>query len=524
MRLCPATDYNYTYGFVQFTDPQHAADVLAMSQHKINGTYVHVEEAGSWHQPRSKYLSVERWRQRNKKTPDIAITRNFRIRKCTITDLNDDCLREIFEYAKVLDLFSLTGVSSRFKRIAQERFAVKYKEFRLARLSEDAGKKQMIFRTEHLISFLMQFGPLIVSLEVERSSLPFLNDYALELVLAHCTDTLRKLILVNLELIREHCMLPFLAQLQKLYLVGCFFNERFATLLRGYSALTKLKFDGTYDLPLMNYNLPALESISFIRIATLPKSYVNEFLEQNPQLRKVTIIECRDIDSDVFQEIASFVPQVEKISFSQFPRNHDLSFVINANHLKKLVKLKKLKIDCAGYSIHTVFSEMVSANILLEHLHMGHCPYSQELNDAISNMKTLKTLNMLSIEEFTSSDLLSICENLPELSRLSTDCCMDMRAETFIEVVRQTSKLQTIELMRTPLEIDVKSFETILELIKKRHDSRALEIVLPASGHTVTVPGELRRTNKSIVNLVTKDSRGAEPTHGDNDLPPSGWE
>lgn len=56
--------------------------------------------------------------------PDIPIDSDI-----TMPDLNDDYLRESFDYASAFDLISLAVVYSRFKRIAQEKFAAKYKRF-----------------------------------------------------------------------------------------------------------------------------------------------------------------------------------------------------------------------------------------------------------------------------------------------------------------------------------------------------------------------------------------------------------
>lgn len=53
-------------------------------------------------------------------------------------------------------------------------------------------------------------------------------------------------------------------------------------------------------------------------------------------------------------------------------------------------------------------------NIPLEHLYIEGLLLNSELTDAFSNMKTLLTLIMNTANEFTSSDLRSICRNLPE--------------------------------------------------------------------------------------------------------------
>lgn len=486
-RLCHGTDY--IYGFVQFVNPEHAANVLSKRQYKIYGAVVRVKEADSRHQPRIPYDPIE-------SQSDILIASNI-----PIPDLNDDCLRDIFDYATALDLISLAKVNSRFQRIAQERFAVKYKKFRLASLSDEAGKNNTILRMEQLVNFLTHFGSLIVSLEVDRSGSIDGKYMTLELIAAHCTGTLHELTLNGFDMKgRQQHLRSLLAKLRKLYLVGCEFSKEFSKILRGCSALTKLKISDTFDMPNMIFNLPALESISFENIEC-PKKFLRRFLQKNPQLRKVKIIRCGDVDSAVFPAIASFVPQMEKISFKQNDSYGECSFVQNAKHFTKLVALKKLAIHCSGFPMHSVFNEMVSANIALEYLDIQRCPGGHELYDAISSMKTLKTLKMRKVNKLSSSNVLSICENLPELSEILMDCG-DLSADTLIKVVQKTPKLQAIELMRSSVAIDANSFETILRIVRNR--PVPLEIVLCAGYDPITVSNELRKANKHSLNLVTK--------------------
>lgn len=475
----------HTYGFVHFREPEHAAEVLSRTHHKIAGVYVRVKEAERRHKPKMPYATFDN-------AIDTQTTRAI-----PVPDLNDDCLREIFDYLNVLDLVSVAKVCPRFEAIAQARFSIKHKTFDFHELYRAA---RIELHQHHLEGFLERFGQFIVNLRVSYIEIQTIdNDFVLELISKYCKGRLDILKLENFELKGRILkkMRSLFARLQKIYLRGCTFTSPFFRHLGFCNKLKKLKFSDyseCSDCRLFTFNLPELETISFKNFDGFGLNQMVKFLEQNPQLKKVSIVNCESIESSILPEIARRIPLVEKISFKESRDYSSPHFRKNAMHLKQLSSLKKLKIDCADNPVGSVFNEIANAKVPLDYLEIRHCSANRQLVNSISNMNTLKTLNLIQIDTMVASHLHEMCYNLPELTRLVVDKCPDLNTDGLLKLVRKAKKLQEINLLRTTTEINDESFKTLLKIIEKRTESHPLKITVPFSNDSP------KRLAKELVN------------------------
>lgn len=463
----------HTYGFVHFREPAHAAEVLSRSYHKIAGVYIRVKEAERRQKPKMPYAPAD-------SVIDAHTTCGV-----PVPALNDDCLREIFDYLNVLDLASVAEVSPRFEALARERFSIKHKTFDFHEFSK---VRRTELRVHQLESFLQHFGPLIVNLRVSFIEVQTIgNNSVLEMISKYCSSGgLETLKLENFELKGKFLqkMRSFFARLQKLYLRGCEFTSPFIRVLGQCTVLKKLKFSDyseCTDTRLFTFNLPRLETISFKNFDGFSLNQLVKFIERNPQLKKISINHCEAIGSGILPVIVRRIPLVEKISFKECMYDSGPAFKKNAMHLKQLSSLKKLKIDCADNPVNSVFSEMATANVPLEYLEISHCLANRQLVNSISNMKTLKTLILFQIDTMVASHLQEMCENLPELTRLVVDKCADFSTDALLKLARKAKKLQEINLVRTFAEINDESFRALLKIIEKRTESHPLKITVPFS-------------------------------------------
>lgn len=459
----------FTYGFVQFEQPEHAAEMLNRSQHKIAGVYVRVKEADSRHQPKIPYVDSASCVAND--TP--------------IPELNDDCLREIFDYLNVLDLVAVAEACPRFKAIAEARFSIEHKTFDSELLIRAAGQTRV--QLDHLEGFLKHFGSLIMDLKVSFFELStFGNNVVLGLIAKYCRDTLIVLKLVGFELKGPivQILRPLLTRLQKLYLLRCTFASAFVRALECCTALNKLKFADlteSNECRSLTFNMPELKTISFKEFSGFSKKQMKNFLENNPQLRKVSMSDCEKVSADILPIIAQHIPLVEKISFAHFVDRN--SFDRDAMHLSRMSALKKLNIKCNGSrSVHSIFSGMATAKVPLETLAVRNCRATKQLAASISDIKTLHTLELDGIEELETAHLHAICENLPELNTLIVDCycCTDLNANGLLKIVRKAEKLREIKLPRMSFKLNDDTFKAIAAIIKKRTDPNPLKITVPA--------------------------------------------
>lgn len=114
-----------------------------------------------------------------------------------ILDLNDDCLREIFEILALSDLCAISDVCTRFRCIAQEHFRHSYGEkLELHQINRDSDTDWQ--NLKRLSQFLRNFGGFITSIDGNRYCPYHYNNGRFgnripELVACYCSETLTEL-------------------------------------------------------------------------------------------------------------------------------------------------------------------------------------------------------------------------------------------------------------------------------------------------------------------------------------------
>lgn len=419
-----------------------------------------------------------------------------------ITDLNDDCLLEVFQRLELIDLLGAADVCCRFRQIAQRQFALpKFKNdvleidwsfpwayrllFLRPRPTRSIDKAREIKIEEKTLNYLVLyvskllriFGASVKSIKLDgmfhakedKLATHIYRRVILGLIIRYCSGTLSELELIDCDLTGETeiIMRPLLAHLQKLTIKGCEYSKLFGQMLSLWSpGLRELYL--SYELrgyPLISLEMeledilrqsfPKLTMISFGSITGENIYDIEEFLKLNPQLKKIGVVNCPSINGNFIRSIAMHVPRVETIEIDRIFKLND-TVLKYCGKLNCLSTLKLCTYDNENRSIlidqtfmTTILHEMHVAKIALQHLHVKRCgaqefERTEQLVDAISEFKGLKTLWLIRLK-LKMSHILRICEQLRELLELKLVCNeIVMPADGLLQMIKYAQKLQSL--------------------------------------------------------------------------------
>lgn len=426
-----------------------------------------------------------------------------------ISDMNDDCLLEVFQYLELIDLLAAADVSSRFRQIAQRQFALpKFKndflcircspsnhyldsdnlrhEIYLGTKQKDDFKKRKVICKDcsldclvlYVSKFLRIFGASVKSIKlfkypkIEEDTFNSPEDkykkIILDLVSRYCSGTLTELEIYHCDLTGEIEVIirPLLARLQKLLINGCEYSKLFGKMLSpwtpelralhlSYKPAHRISHEMQLD-DILRQSFPKLTRISFDSING-EKSYdIEEFLRMNPQLKHIGMVDCSSIHRSIIQSIATHVPHIETLEI-------DRIFGWSDTHLRycgRLNGLSTLKL-CADDQFNTVLIdqtfmtsilyEIHVAKIALQHLYVSRIGNQQferteQLVDAISKLRILKTLWLIRVNALKMSDIFRICEQLKELLVLKLlSNKIFISADDLLQMIKNARTLRSLQ-------------------------------------------------------------------------------
>lgn len=428
-----------------------------------------------------------------------------------ILDLNDDVLCETFRHLNALDLTVVADVCSAFKRNALAEFSKRYK-FKCVPVGYHANWMRdsiYVWKIDHL---LRNFGSLIRSLDIFCTGW-FEQRKIMENIVRYFGATLTELKLVDIEFTDDVVpkLQPLLSQLQKFTLGECRWesNASASEMLSWCSEMQALELIRNKTWPFTTVNtFSKLKSFTIIGYSQLQNTSIEIFLDENPQLRNITISSCDRISYQIIQSIGKYVPQIEtldlyihyRLANGLFADSSD--FIVNAEYLNRLSALKSLEINCQFESFSSVMSELVRAGISLESLRLLSLTVDRELIDGIIEMKKLKVIKMTSCRNLESSDVIKIVKNLSEITNLYME--VNLLPTDVMEIIEYAPKmrrcfLNTYERGSTH-KIDENMYMKILDVVNERNEKCPLELVWKSA--RVDVSMKLMKANQAILKVA----------------------
>lgn len=462
--------------------------------------------------------------------------------QASILDLNDDCLRHVFEHLKRDDLVAAADVCIRFRENAQAEFAHSKKEKKL----EIGGlTSNSLFKASKIMRV---FGSFIKVVWLEgtfdydtdqcysEKSLRLLNRYH------YATLTELQLIAVDLTDNIQHLLRPLLRHLHVLTMTCCrvsnvFLNE----LSKTTPDLQRLRLQCSYlyrseSRKSKRYAAPALRSRTQSKVQEIQffscdvdNETIDESFAMNPKLKNIIVEDCSNAGDQIFASIAMHVPHVETVTYK--PRKINNRFITpdpikltNIVYLGRLKNLKSLALilqpDSTPYML-SAMRKLVAANIPLEHLHLQDFDLRKRTDqfiNEISKLKGLKTLKLKGLAGLMPSDILDICLHLSELEELYflRHCSSHMFTSNHIlQLLQNANKLQLFcchdqwlcdHLCNMKAYcIDADIFGLMVNSIERRPENKQLKICLDNNGYTVSVPDALAVVHKRTLTIALNE-------------------
>lgn len=439
----------------------------------------------------------------------------------TILDLNDDVLREIFQFFGVLDLCVVADVCSAFKRNAQAEYSQQYKGKRFEIQVQDKRIRinhlRQNWSLRQLCSVLRNFGAFTSSYLIFEVSTHHTNmREVMQLINQYSGETLAELklqtVVFTVDLITA--LRPILSRLQTLHLLCCSFESNFvpSDLLSFCPRLITLSIkslsrSSTEWDSYIRFGFPMLKTVSFESPVEINATSIKDFIKKSLQLKELTIECCSATTNNVIQSIAKFTPEIEELSFKI---NRDSYGVAEYGKcFKQLTALKSLKIKTShdAYAAGTtplkqIISELAAAHIPLERLSLSLFELDRELIDDIIKLRTLNELEFNCVLKMTMYDVLVIIKNLGKLAHFRIKHNGDCKFKHTDEYSRRSRMISNLHCGFGSLQVlNEVAYKEILMAVAKREKKCCLELTLQRVKIMKLVSDELMDTYQGILKV-----------------------
>lgn len=340
--------------------------------------------------------------------------------QCHILRLNDDCFYEIYKFIPIIDWCSLRETCTRFRTISDFCFDRQNTSFQL-KAKNVFGSSQRQLTLNDAKRLIRNFGHLVTKLSINLYNFHLEDAARLLPVLDRYCHTLRNLKLVRLVVATAtiHQCDRLLSNLHRLAM-KCMDKKTLSCCLAHCVSLKELEIFYMYRIEgnIPTYCIESLESFTMKKCQGFTLDIVKEFLNNNQQLKRVTLLDNKFDTPDRFTEdVPIALPNLEELSLRQ-------DFIVQQNVLSVagIPTLKKLEMDftlvnCLAVDINRLLTGIAAHNSV-EDFHLG----AVELNDAlIGSLCTLKTLKILKFTAVLSLDeekCKKLACELPELSEI----------------------------------------------------------------------------------------------------------
>lgn len=483
-----------------------------------------------------------------------------------ITDLNDDCLVDVFKYLDLVDLCAVADVCFRFRQNSKRHFARSIKKGLFIIECSD-GLKIYTQKAQRILAYSMDFHGvelwyqhLLCTSKVLRlfgahsqnmaitgvgfgqitKTVRIVNKYeslVFDLISLYCSSgTLRTLYICGFIITDEiaYAMRALLQQLRKLNLKHCECSDSFGKMMM---PSPELKILYCHSIVLEKHKkglaniicqpFKKLVSITFIGVYMMNNEF-EEFLKLNSQLKKIVLMDHWYVVDNIFESINKHVPSIETIETDRLYTDIFIPF-------EKFNNLNTLKLySCTDNGNAHASIDYYMPDFLVQ-IHVARIPLqrlfmcfrfiktegernlftnrSNGLIDSISKLNTLKTLS-LEINPLEASHVLDICKHLTELRKLFLlNNGLRMIAIDLVKLLEYAGKLEVLCHIDEPkyyngmideqVSIDADIYMKMVQVVQQRDEKKHLSLQLsPALFTRENKSKDLIRAHSDILTLT----------------------
>lgn len=420
----------------------------------------------------------------------------------TISELNDDCLIEIFNNLSIVDLCAVGATCIRFNQITQAVFARDHRSIDFGQAKQEKHKSSKLICDRLTLhetrNLLLHFGHVINQIHVDSSAFKTKNLHRIfDLIVRHCPNlnvlSINDVYLKNSTIMRCRTLFNGLSELKTR---ECHMRNGHKQIFKNCGNLSKLEVKSEYSMDgsSLRMSFENLRSASLISICCITADDLYRFIELNTKLKNLVIINCAYIYDEIFEKIGVLLPELESLSISI---DDFTNLAQNLNHLLSLNSLKELKLNCSLYSIATFVHKLAEKGVI-EVLHISGGVLDEHLVDALCACKSLKSLKLGSMPSMHDRFLKKLAENLPNLTEFHLTECQTMTVDGIVKFVDKAAKLKTLNIVNSTIAINEYLYMSLVEILRSRNHT----LTLNYSRCMALLPAETRNQFKNYVTVA----------------------
>ncbi|XP_055681045.1 uncharacterized protein LOC129788748 [Lutzomyia longipalpis] len=365
-------------------------------------------------------------------------------------DLNEDCLRCIFDYLNVLDLVRMEKVCRRFQALAKSIYP-KIDEVDFDELSQTA-----FIPLTDASDVVKRVGKHISSLIASKTNFLSNSEILPRSVLTQCKK-LQEVQLTGFKIITPASLKRLSVTIKEAKVVrlnSCVFNDDIKSCLVEATQMEVLELTGNANVQgSCLIGVRGIKEIDLSHCDFIEADFFVRFCKANRKLRSVGIIGLRLLEEYAMNTLVETLKDLECLSINDHYNDHD-DPQFEFEKLAQLPKLTKIRVQYgAGYTDEDNLREFYPLMYnRLESLILEDIEFDSTLQE-IGKFTKLKELGLYNAGNCKDSTLamLSCTQTLQELSLIK---CVNITPQGLLEVIKNCQALESINISECPQYTD----------------------------------------------------------------------
>lgn len=406
-------------------------------------------------------------------------------KKPSLLQLNPDCLLEMFNHMKLIDLCHLAETCTTLNNLAKYHFRLKHKHFDFASVIDGE-----FVSVDEASTLLRVFGDQIHSLNVSRDLFEhdvdddYVSEALMDSIAENCRKNVKVLALTSINCVAGMITDPLPAlfnAIEMLTLNDCYMGRPWCS-MKNLKVLKLIEVTGCVPrFRYVNYN--QLEEVAFNRVQHLYTNELAEFIPTVPTVKRLSIVKCWFTTIKIFEVIKD----MEHLEELEFQLNHPIaSEEIHGQylmHLTLLKKLKVLKLGCNGKSVQQLIDGFCAKKIAIEHLELADGVLDMATVRAIAELKTIKVLKFNNMTEFADHLWVPITNGLHQLEEFHIKTTANISQFRIKQLARAANRLTCLKIDAKDFDLSADTYDAILSAVQNRNDKTHLAITIYDDGH-----------------------------------------
>lgn len=401
-----------------------------------------------------------------------------------LLNIYDDCLIEICKYLSYSDLCNLADVCKKLKSIAQLVVSHSFKQPRINKsfmlLASLRRGPQCLTTLIQAQRFLSNFGEFISHLFVKHDTVVWSgierNKFKLMHLISKYSNNIQVLTVARFSIKSDELQLwrSLWQNLTSLTIMNCGMDISMSFVLSLCCKLKYLKMDRIKDEIHLG-NIPNLEKIK-LHHCLLRAEDLSTFIRLNPNLNKLSIMQCRLLNRINFKEISN-LKHLKEFELNQRLHPSRQHLELQIQELSGLKSLEKLSLNCYNCPVSKLIEELVIKNVPIQYLHLVNGVVDEEMITNIAQLTGIKILKLDNMDNLQDEHLIKLTKQLMLLIELNAKDT-NVSSLTLNSILVNAKQLTSLEIGTPNFQINDEIYDHILDIVKNRSEKSKLKLTI----------------------------------------------